>query len=87
MANINLSELRNSGAELFHDSESFLNDMSDAENIGVQGGIASASYGGGFTALVTYSIKGKEFVLLSYGMQTILTLAKSFSQSTFSGVY
>jgi len=80
MATITLSELKASGAELFQDSEGFLNDMSDIEEIAVQGG-GGSGYGGGFTALITYSIKGQEFVLLSFGIQTVLTLAKSFSSA------
>jgi len=83
MATITLSELQTSGAELFQDSESFLNDMNDVEGISIQGGGFGGGYGfgGGLSALITYSIKGKEFVLLSYGIQTVLTLAKSFSSA------
>lgn len=82
MASITLSELQTSGVELFQDSESFLNDMNDVEGISIQGGGGfSGGYGGGLTALITYSIKGKEFVLLSYGIQTVLTLTKSFSSA------
>jgi hypothetical protein len=38
MASISLSELRPSGAELFQDSESFLNDLTDLESVQVFGG-------------------------------------------------
>ena len=38
MASISLSELRPSGAELFQDSESFLNDLTDVESVQVFGG-------------------------------------------------
>ncbi|MUG97575.1 hypothetical protein F7734_36750 [Scytonema sp. UIC 10036] len=40
MASIEINELRPAGAELFHDSESFLDELSDRE---VWGGAASAS--------------------------------------------
>jgi hypothetical protein len=74
MANIKLSELNIAGSELFQDSESFLNDMSDVDNILVQGGAAST-----IGQLIDYSIKSKEFVLLGYAMDTVVSLAKSFS--------
>lgn len=38
MASISISELRPSGAELFQDSESFLNDLTDVESVQVFGG-------------------------------------------------
>jgi hypothetical protein len=38
MASISLSELRPSGADLFQDSESFLNDLTDVESVQVFGG-------------------------------------------------
>jgi hypothetical protein len=38
MASISISELRPSGAELFQDSESFLNDLTDLESVQFFGG-------------------------------------------------
>jgi len=38
MASIKLSELQVAGSELFQDSESFLNEMSDVNSISVYGG-------------------------------------------------
>ncbi|MFM6154951.1 MAG: hypothetical protein ACKPE3_18455 [Sphaerospermopsis kisseleviana] len=43
MASIKLSELQVAGSELFQDSESFLNEMSDANSI----------YGGGYSSNVS----------------------------------
>jgi hypothetical protein len=77
MANITLSQLNNSGADLFQDSESFLNDMSDIDNISIQGGSGS-----GITNLIEYSIKDKEFVLLGFAIDNVVSLAKSFSHNS-----
>ena len=38
MASISISELRPSGADMFQDSESFLNDLTDVESVQVFGG-------------------------------------------------
>lgn len=38
MANIIISELRPAGSELFQDSESFLNELTDQEMVGIAGG-------------------------------------------------
>ena len=38
MASIKISELRPAGSELFQDSESFLNELSDREIGGIEGG-------------------------------------------------
>ncbi|TAE59462.1 MAG: hypothetical protein EAZ87_09590 [Nostocales cyanobacterium] len=74
MANIKLHELSVAGSELFQDSESFLNEMNDSDGILVQGG--SGSY---LTELLDYSIKGKEFALLGFAIDSAVSLAKSFS--------
>ncbi|WP_193200058.1 hypothetical protein [Nostoc sp. MG11] len=39
MANIEINNLHSAGSELFQDSESFLNELSDREIGGVQGGL------------------------------------------------
>ena len=41
MANINISDLRPAGADLFLDSESYLNDLTEGEMINTLGGGAS----------------------------------------------
>ena len=76
MASIKLSQLQTNGSELFQDSESFLNEMNDVDTISVQGGSGS-----GIHDLVAYSIKGKEFVLLGFAIDNVVSLAKSFSHS------
>jgi len=86
MASITLSELNLSGAELFQDSESFLNDMSDVENISVQGGggggIGTAV---GFSKLTAFTIKENELLLLGYSIESAVTLAKSYSSALGGG--
>ncbi|WP_353929882.1 hypothetical protein WJM97_16465 [Okeanomitos corallinicola TIOX110] len=75
MANINITELNIAGSELFQDSESFLNEMNDSEGILVQGG--SGSY---FPDLLDYSVKSYEFALLGFAIDSVVSLAKSFSK-------
>lgn len=48
MASIKINDLRPTGSELFHDSETFLNELTE-EELGVQGGLASV------TISLTYS--------------------------------
>ena len=43
MANISISDLRPAGADLFLDSESYLNDLTEQEMMGTLGGLALAS--------------------------------------------
>jgi len=44
MANIKISELNAAGSELFNDSESFLNELTDVTSMSVYGG--NGGYGG-----------------------------------------
>lgn len=81
MAIITLSELRHTGAELFQDSESFLNDLNDMDSISVHGG-----EGYGFNALLHYGIKGYEFALLGFAINNVASLASKFS-AEFNGHY
>ncbi|MBE9181621.1 hypothetical protein IQ268_23950 [Oculatella sp. LEGE 06141] len=48
MASINISELNPAGSGLFHDSESFLNELSDSQTMELVG--AGRKKGGGFLA-------------------------------------
>jgi hypothetical protein len=73
MANITLSELQ-AGSELFQDSESFLNDLSDVNSTSVYGG-----HGDGFDPFLDYGIKGYEFAILGLAINNVVSLAKSFS--------
>ncbi|MGM3304815.1 hypothetical protein ACSQ6I_02335 [Anabaena sp. WFMT] len=74
MASIKLSELQATGSELFQDSESFLNEMSDVNSI----------YGGGYDSEVsdvsTLTKLAEAFVNV-YGIGHIAYLAKSYSES------
>ncbi|MDZ8241874.1 MAG: hypothetical protein RMZ69_32855 [Nostoc sp. ChiQUE01a] len=54
MATIKIHDLSPAGSELFHDSESFLNELTD-EELGVNGGRALASVSISVTVTVTYS--------------------------------
>ncbi|HLO84860.1 MAG TPA: hypothetical protein VK203_07585 [Nostocaceae cyanobacterium] len=73
MASIKLSELN--GAELFQDSESFLNELNDAASLSVHGGDDSSS----FNSYGDYAVKYLEFLVSGYGISTIKEIAKSFS--------
>ncbi|MBD2301715.1 hypothetical protein H6G80_10605 [Nostoc sp. FACHB-87] len=78
MANITLSELNAAGSQLFQDSESFLNDLSDFDAIATQG--ADGSYISdfyGFNKLI-------EGFVDVYAIQHIFGIAKSFSKGGYS---
>ena len=74
MASIKLSQLQATGSELFQDSESFLNEMSDVSSI----------YGGGYdngvSDISTLEKLAEAFVNV-YGIGHIAYLAKSYSYS------
>jgi hypothetical protein len=74
MANITLSELHNAGAELFQDSESFLNELQDVDAIS---GGTSAS---GVSNPITLTKLAEAFVM-TYAIGHVTVLAKSFSVS------
>jgi len=73
MANITLSELQITGSELFQDSESFLNELTDVESI-------SGGYYGKVSDLYTLEKLAEAFVN-TYGIGHIAYLAKSYSYS------
>jgi hypothetical protein len=84
MANITLSELNNAGAELFQDSESFLNELRDVDAI--YGGSSSISDSGSESGTYGYHVsdissltKLAESFVLTYSIGHITYLAKSFS--------
>ncbi|AFZ55757.1 hypothetical protein ACOWPH_22885 [Anabaena sp. PCC 7938] len=76
MASIKLSELQATGSELFQDSESFLNEMSDVNSI--YGG----SYGGEVSDISTLTKLAEAFVNV-YGIGHIAYLAKSYSDKGY----
>ncbi|MBW4645354.1 MAG: hypothetical protein KME23_20580 [Goleter apudmare HA4340-LM2] len=81
MASINLNKL-NAGSELFQDSESFLNEMNNVETVSVNGG-----YGYGYSDatddVLDYGLKGFEFGAITFGVDAIGHLVKSFSSSAY----
>ena len=83
MANIKLSELHAAGSELFHDSESFLNEFSDVDSI--SGGQVTVATGATYVAsnASTLTKLAEEFVI-TYAVEHVTILAKSFS---ITGVY
>ncbi|MBH8551384.1 hypothetical protein I8751_03115 [Nostocaceae cyanobacterium CENA357] len=75
MATITLSQLHAAGSELFQDSESFLNEMSDVDSI-VGGYDSYVSDMSGLTKLA-------EAWVYTYAIGHISYLAKSFSDSYY----
>jgi hypothetical protein len=76
MAKITLFKLRPLGSELFQDSENFLADLIDMDSISVHGG-----EGYGYQQVLEYGIKGFEFSVLGFGINNVVSLAKSFSEA------
>ncbi|MBD2292463.1 hypothetical protein H6G06_02945 [Anabaena sphaerica FACHB-251] len=77
MASIKLSELQATGSELFQDSESFLNEMSDVNSISVYGGHHS-----NVSDMSTLTKLAEAFVNV-YGIGHIAYLAKSYSEKGY----
>ncbi|AHJ27154.1 hypothetical protein [Nodularia spumigena] len=88
MANIKLSELHAAGSELFHDSESFLNEFSDVDSIsGGQVTIATGTVATGATYVASNAstlTKLAEAFVITYAVEHVTIVAKSFS---ITGVY
>jgi hypothetical protein len=86
MANIKLSELNATGSELFLDSESFLNELTDFDSISGGGEDASGhDYGHGYghqrvSGISTLTKLAEAFVAV-YAIGHVTELAKSFSVS------
>ncbi|WP_193193984.1 hypothetical protein [Nostoc sp. MG11] len=55
MANIKIHNLRPAGSELFNDSESFLNELTEGEITTVEGGLVSLTLTYSVTVTRTYS--------------------------------
>ncbi|MBH8576712.1 hypothetical protein I8752_27725 [Nostocaceae cyanobacterium CENA369] len=86
MSNITVFELNNAGIQLFEDSESFLNDLSDIDSGSVNGGGSNAGGGagggagfGGDISNPTALTKLAEAFVTVYGIGHIAYIAKSFS--------
>ncbi|QSJ15929.1 hypothetical protein JYQ62_29715 [Nostoc sp. UHCC 0702] len=76
MANITLPELHIAGSELFQDSESFLNELSDVDSI--SGG--TDSYSNGISDVSTLVKLAEAFVDV-YAIGHIAWIAKSYSKA------
>ncbi|MBD2361877.1 hypothetical protein H6G36_11905 [Anabaena minutissima FACHB-250] len=76
MAFIAVNELRATGAELFQDSESFLNELNNLDD-SVHGG----NYSNTTNGVLDLAVKGFEFGVITYGIDAIGHLAKSFSDA------
>jgi len=78
MASINLSELHIAGSELFQDGESFINELNSVESI-----FGGDDYGfsDNFEDVADFGLKGFEFGLLTYGVDAIGHVIKSFSDA------
>ena len=76
MANITLSELNNAGAELFQDSESFLNELKDVDSIS---GGSTDTYAAGHVSDLSTLTKLAEAFVFTYSIGHVTYLAKSFT--------
>ncbi|BAT53214.1 hypothetical protein NOS3756_21730 [Nostoc sp. NIES-3756] len=76
MASINLTELQTTGSELFQDSESFLQELNNMDNSVYGGG---DGYSSATNFVLAYGIKGFEFGAITFGIDAIGHLVKSFS--------
>jgi hypothetical protein len=84
MSTIAVSELNNAGIQLFEDSESFLNDLSDIDSGSVNGGNGGANGGanvgdGGDVSNPTALTKLTQAFVTVYGIGHVANIAKSFS--------
>jgi hypothetical protein len=74
MANINLAKLQIIGSELFHDSESFIDELGDIDSI----------FGGDYAYKVSdlsTLVKLAEAFVITYAIDHIAYLAKSYSKA------
>ncbi|MGH1395367.1 MAG: hypothetical protein ACRAVC_15245 [Trichormus sp.] len=76
MAFITVNELRATGAELFQDSESFLNELNNFDDA-VHGG--GQDYSNGTAGVISLLEKGFEFGVITYGIDGVNHLARSYS--------
>jgi hypothetical protein len=78
MAFIAVNELRATGVELFQDSESFLNELKSFDDA-VHGG--GQDYSNGTAGVLSLLEKGFEFGVITYSIDAINHLAKSYSSA------
>jgi hypothetical protein len=80
MSNITISELRPAGSELFQDSESFLNELTDREMLEIEGGGISRVFWTTFSAF-TLKTRGNN----SYGQTRGNTYGKTRGNTNHIG--
>jgi hypothetical protein len=78
MAFIAVNELHTTGSALFQDSESFLNELNNVEE-SIHGG--GDGYSSATVGVLDYGIKGFEFGAITFGIDAIGHLVKSFSSN------
>jgi hypothetical protein len=76
MAFIAVNELHTTGSALFQDSESFLNELNNVDESIYGGG---DGYSSATAGVLDYGIKGFEFGAITFGIDAIGHLVKSFS--------
>ncbi|MGH1395371.1 MAG: hypothetical protein ACRAVC_15265 [Trichormus sp.] len=76
MAFIAVNELRATGTELFQDSESFLNELNNLDDVHGGGGYSMTA-----GTVLPLAEKGFEFGVITYGIDAINHLAKSYSSA------
>lgn len=81
MVNINGSGMNPAGSELFTDSETFLEDLTDTEAMTVQGG-----EGAFFVPYLAYGQKFLEYGVNGFAIANIASIAKSFSAAGILGL-
>ncbi len=84
MAFIAVNELRATGAELFQDSESFLNELNNLDDA-VHGG--DSGFSSSRVGVENIVVKALEFGVVGLGIDAIGHLAKSFSKSDHGNRY
>jgi hypothetical protein len=77
MAFIAVNELRATGSELFQDAESFLTELNNLDD-SVHGGY---NYSNTTNGVLDLAVKGFEFGVITYGIDAIGHLAKSYSSA------
>jgi hypothetical protein len=78
MAFIAVNELRATGVELFQDSESFLKELNNLDDAVYGGG---QDYSNGTAGVISLLEKGFEFGVITYGIDGINHLARSYSSA------
>ncbi|HIK07670.1 MAG TPA: hypothetical protein IGS40_23775 [Trichormus sp. M33_DOE_039] len=80
MAFIAVNELRTTGSELFLDSESFINELSNLDDT-VHGG--GNDYSNSTNGVLDLAVKGFEFGVITYGIDAIGHLGNSYSDAGY----